>query len=82
MSEAEIIKLAPFVPGNAVVVSGDWDDCHTAVKRIHSATWPKGTSVGPDGNVFPVPLLVIGPTTLEVADEARMNEAGWFRKDA
>lgn len=81
MTEAEILKIGPFVPGNAVVVSGDWDDCRAAVKKIHGVQWPEGTSVGPDGNVFPVPLLIIGPVALEVADEERMNKAGWYRRE-
>jgi hypothetical protein len=79
-SDVEILKIGPFVAGNAVVVSGDWNDCRHATERIRKAQWPKDTCVGPDGNVFAVPLIVIGPASLEVADEERMNKAGWFRK--
>lgn len=81
MTEAEILKLGPFKPGNVVVVSGDWNDCHNAVAAIHATAWPDDATLGEDGWPFVVPLVVIGPATLEVADEQLMNKAGWYRRD-
>jgi hypothetical protein len=80
-TEAEIVKLAPFKPGNCVVVSGDWNACNHASKAIRKVHWPDGVDIDENGNVFPVPLIVIGPATLEVADEKRMNDAGWYRRE-
>jgi hypothetical protein len=80
MTKAQITKMAPFKPGEAVLIHGDWSDCHSAVDRIRKAQFPPDAAMGADGRIFEVPLIVLGPATLEVADESRMNKAGWYRK--